>query len=134
MSTQKTQLSPNIITAFWTWYFLVAPKNILEIWSNYLSASLQYFSVFLLLRTLISPWHRDTTSYGRGFDFKRYLEVWSLNMVARVIGLIIRLATIAIAIVSGMLILAVGFLFLIFWLMAPVALTAAFFWGFILLF
>jgi len=55
-------------------------------------------------------------------------------MVARVIGLIIRLATIAIAIVSGMLILAVGFLFLIFWLMAPVALTAAFFWGFILLF
>ena len=134
MLTQKTQLSPNIITAFWTWYFRVAPKNIVEIWANYLKANLHYFSVFLLLRTLFSPWHRDTSSYGRGFNFKRYMEVWSLNMVSRVVGLIVRAVTIIFAIFLEVFISAFGFLFLAFWLLAPVSLTATFFWGLFLLF
>lgn len=131
---KQIQLSPNIITAFWTWYFRVAPKNIVEIWANYLKANLHYFSVLLLLRTLFYPWHRDSTGYGRGFDFKRYLEVWSLNMVARGVGLIVRIVTITIALVLEVIIFALGFLFLAFWILAPVSLTVAFFWGFILLF
>ena len=134
MLTQKIQLSPNIITAFWTWYFIAAPKNIVEIWANFLKANLHYFSVLLLLRTLFAPWHRDKTGYGRGFDFKKYLEIWSLNMVARGVGFIIRSVTILIALVVEAFIMVVGLIFLSFWLLAPISLTAAFFWGLILLF
>jgi len=130
----EIQLSPNIIIAFWTWYFGVAPKNIVEIWANFLKADLHYFSVFLLLRTLFSPWHKDKTGYGRGFDFKRYLEVWVLNMIARFVGFIVRSVTIAIAVIAEIFILAFGLMFLSFWMLAPVALTVAFFWGLILLF
>lgn len=134
MQTKEAKLSSNILSAFLVWYFQVAPKNIFQIWTNYLQANLHYFSIVLLFRTLLAPWHRYKSSYGRGFDFKRYLEAWSFNMVARVIGLIIRLATIFVGLLVEVLILVFGITFLIFWILAPFILTVIFFFGFSLIF
>ncbi|PIR97107.1 MAG: hypothetical protein COT91_03325 [Candidatus Doudnabacteria bacterium CG10_big_fil_rev_8_21_14_0_10_41_10] len=133
MQTKETQLSTNIFAAFLVWYFGRASLFIVHIWANFLLGNLHYFSIWLLLKTLISPWHKYKTSYGRGFDFKRFMEAWSFNMVARVIGFIIRGTTIIIGLTVEVFIFCAGFLFLAFWMSAPLVLAAAFFYGFLLL-
>jgi len=54
-------------------------------------------------------------------------------MVARVIGFIIRGTTIIIGLTVEVFIFCAGFLFLAFWMSAPLVLAAAFFYGFLLL-
>ena len=105
---------------FFHWYFVLAPKNILSIWSGYLQANLHYFAVILLLRTLFAPWHRDSEGYGRGFDFGRYFRVFTLNMVSRGVGFVVRLVVVLVGLSAEVLILAVGLVFLIFWIVAPI--------------
>src|SRR3989344_6954049 len=104
---------------FFGWHYTFAPRQIIEIWIGFLAATLHYFSVGLLLRTLVSPWHRDTTGYGRGFDFKRYLSIWSLNMVSRGVGFIVRSVTIVLALLAEVLIAVIGLMFLALWFTAP---------------
>ncbi|MDP2933371.1 MAG: hypothetical protein Q8N81_04545 [bacterium] len=103
------------------WYYFVAPLDILKIWGNYLVAAFHYFSIPLLLRTLFSYWHRDIEDYGRGFDFERFMSVFSMNMVSRGVGFIIRSVVIVFGLAAEILLLVGGLVFLIFWLVSPIA-------------
>ena len=119
----------SLLANFLHWYYGLAPKQIVVIWGGYIEACWHYFSVWLLLRTLIAPWRRDLTGYGRGFDFKRYLSVWLLNLVARFVGLVVRLVTIFIALLAQIFIILAGILALSFWLLAPLILAYSLFAG-----
>lgn len=118
-----------VLVEFLFWYYFIAPKNILEIWGNYLVSNIHYFSLPLLLRTLASPWHRDLEGYGRGFDFDTFIRVFGGNLVSRGVGLIVRSATIITCLAFEIVVFAAGLGFLAFWLLAPFSLTAAFFYG-----
>lgn len=122
MPRNQTQLNRTRLPLpleFVRWYYTIAPISILDIWGGYLAANLHYFSVLLLLRTLFAYWHKDIEGYGRGFDPGRYLRVFSMNMVSRGVGFIIRMVTIVFGLIIELLIVFLGIIFLIFWLLAP---------------
>ncbi len=80
----------NIFIKYLYWQFVLSPKKILGIIKNYLAFGFDFFSVKESLRSLFSPWRRQSWSYGRGFDIGRYIETFFSNLIARIIGFIMR--------------------------------------------
>ena len=66
-----------IMVLFWRWYYGKAIKGILTAWKNFIIFSVEYFSIPLLLKTLISPWRRDITKKPRGFNIKEFFHYLS---------------------------------------------------------
>ena len=111
-----------IFHKFIEWYFFEQPRAIIRGWKNLLKFNLEYFSIPLLLRTLFSPWRRYRWSYGRGFDFRRYLEAFVSNAISRGLGAILRIFLIIIGLVLETLLLIGGIVGLILWFIWPLVL------------
>lgn len=124
----------SVMIIFWRWYYGEAVKNILTAWKNFVIFSMEYFSIPLLLKTLISPWKRDITKKPRGFDLKEIFQYLSFNAVSRVMGLIIRLPTICIGILSFFATVIFGALFFIIWLVLPLIIIGLFALALVLIF
>jgi len=127
-------MGQNIVLQFIKWYYFDQLKAILKAWKNFLRFNLNYFSISLLLKTLFSHWRRYQWSYGRGFDIKRYAEVFFSNLISRVIGAIIRFFLILIGVVAEIIIVLAGIIVFLGWLLLPVLLLAGLWFGFKLLF
>lgn len=105
---------------YFLWHYLQAPKKILQIWGNFLQFFLLYFiPVPQLLKTLFAPWKKDASSYGRGFDFKRFFETLAFNLIGRIMGAIFRTFTILFALFLTLVAFLIGFAFLVFWFLWP---------------
>jgi hypothetical protein len=126
---QRSLTSKVLLLDFFAWYYSSSLSSLIRIWGNYLAANLHFFNILQLLKSLFSPWHRDLTDYGRGFDLGRYMRIWSLNMVSRGIGFLIRTVTILIGLFLELVILFMGVIFLMFWLVAPAVVALALFMG-----
>ncbi len=109
----------NVFVAFIDWHFHEALVGLFKAWRNFLSFNLRYFSIGELFRTLFSHWHRTSESYGRGFDFQRFINVFLGNMISRVLGAIVRLIFIVIGLITELLLLAGGLIALLFWVLLP---------------
>lgn len=108
-----------MIFKYLEWHFFDVPRAIFSAWRNFLVFNLQFFSVGPLLKTLFSPWHRYKSSYGKGFDIKKYLEAFVFNVITRIIGAVIRSVLIISGIAVEVFILLVGIIILISWLILP---------------
>lgn len=122
-------MAQNVLVQFFVWYFWDMPKEILRAWRNYLVFNLEFFSVGLLLRTWLSPWHQYHWDRGRGFDFARFLEVLFSNAITRVLGAFMRSILIIIGLVSEVFIFLIGLIILAFWLVLPALLVFGFGFG-----
>ncbi len=122
-----------ILGLFFSWYYKDAPKSILGIWRNFILFISNYFSIILLLKTLFAPWRRIAESYGRGFDFGRFISALTLNLFSRIIGFIIRSVVVAIGIAAEILVSILGAAIFIFWFFLPFVLVWAFWQGIILI-
>jgi len=107
---------------FISWYYITIPKKIFRAWANFLRFNLEYFSVFLLLKTFFSHWRQYKWNYPRGFYAAKYLEVFFSNFISRILGATMRLILIIIAILVEIIIFIIGGLILIIWLTLPVLL------------
>jgi len=112
-------ISQNIIWQYLEWHFYNQPKAILKAWKNFLLFNLNFFSVTLLLKTLISPLHQYRWSYPRGLDIPKYLEVLFSNIISSVLGLILRTFFILAGIFFEILILIIGLLIFFGWFIFP---------------
>ena len=125
----------NILSEWFFWHFIDVPKKILNAWGNFLKFFLNYFSVFLLLKTLFFPWKRYRwTVAARGLDVGEWIEVRISNAISRSIGAIVRIATIFIAIGVEVFVLFLGILIFIGWFLLPIFLILGLYYGFIILF
>ena len=122
-----------IAIVFWRWYYGEAIKDVLTGWKNYIIFSLNYFSIPLLLKTILAPWKRDITRKPRGFDVKKVFEYIAFNLISRGIGFLVRFFTIIVGIVFFLLVLVFGFIFFIVWLILPFAIVGLFIFAIILL-
>ncbi|PIY89349.1 MAG: hypothetical protein COY73_01130 [Candidatus Nealsonbacteria bacterium CG_4_10_14_0_8_um_filter_37_14] len=127
-------MGQNILFQYLTWHYVDQVRGILLAWKNFLRFNLNYFSISLLLKTLFSHWRKYQWSYGRGFDIKRYAEVFFSNLISRVIGAIIRFFLILIGVVAEIIIVLAGIIVFLGWLLLPVLLLAGLWFGFKLLF
>lgn len=78
------------LTDYFYWHYLATPRQILRIGGNLVVFFYHYFSVSLLVRTLLSPWKRQLTKRGLGFSFSDFFYVLSFNLISRFIGTIVR--------------------------------------------
>lgn len=82
-----------------------------------------YFSISILLKTLFDPWKRDNYTIENG-SLQARMKLALDNLISRVIGLVIRLATM----IFGLLVTVLFFIFmvlvLVLWLLLPVVIFA----------
>ena len=123
-------MSQNIVIEYLVWHFFDTPKGILKAWQNCLKFNLNYWSVPLLLRTWFSPWRRYRYSYGKGFSFGKYFEVFTFNMTSRVIGAVMRSVLIVIGVFAEVLVFFAGAAVFLIWLFLPVFLIFGLYFGF----
>jgi len=110
----------NILLKYLRWQFIDSPKKVLMIIGNYLLFGTDLFSIKESLGSLFSPWRRQTCSYGRGLDIGKIAEAFSSNLIARIIGFIMRLFLIAAFIIYEAACLLVGSIVFLFVLTYPV--------------
>ncbi len=122
-----------IIGLFSLWYYKDAILSILGIWRNFILFVSNYFSIILLFRTLFVPWKKISESYGRGFDFGRFVRVLTLNFLSRTLGFIVRSVVIAMGILAEFFVLIFGAIFFILWLFLPAILVWVFWRGIVLI-
>ena len=122
-------MTRNIFLQYLFWQFLEVPKSILIGWKNFLKFGLNYFSIFLLLKTLFFPWHRYSWVYPKGFDIGKYFEVFISNLISRILGAIMRVFLIIFGILAEVFIIFTGALIFIGWLILPVLLIAGLIFG-----
>lgn len=75
---------------YFYWQFVSGPRWLLTLYWHLQQAIIRFFSVPLMLRTLVAHWHRDRVSYQQG-SMSGMLQALALNTISRSIGLLIRL-------------------------------------------
>lgn len=126
-------MNPPIFIIYLYWHYGAGLRGLFRIWKNFLLFSFHFFSLIPLLQTLFSPWHRLTSSYGRGFDPKVWARALTENMISRVLGAIVRSMIISIGLVAELGTLGIGAFLIFLWVTLPVALLFIVTWAFTLI-
>ncbi|MBI1834053.1 MAG: hypothetical protein HYR90_04495 [Candidatus Andersenbacteria bacterium] len=101
------------------WHILDAPTFLLTLAWNIQRVLLRLFSVPLMLRTLVSHWHKDVVSYERA-GLSKLALAFAWNMISRVIGFVVRTFTLATYSIAALLVLVASILTVIVFIAWPV--------------
>ena len=119
-------MNPSIFAIYLYWHYGAGFKGLLRIWKNFLLFAFHFFSLLPLLQTLFSPWHRLTSSYGRGFDPVVWIRAFTENMISRILGAIVRSMVISMGLLAELFTLAVGTGVVLLWVTLPLAVPLLF--------
>lgn len=126
-------MSQSAVVMFIKWFFVIAPVRILELGRNFLAWAWHFFSIGYFLPRIFSPWHKDITGYGRGFDLSRFLHVWGWNLISRIIGAVLRLVVMVFGLwVFGLIVILAAAIFVL-WFVLPFGIAGLFLIGVITL-
>ncbi|MEK7510547.1 MAG: hypothetical protein AAB567_03295 [Patescibacteria group bacterium] len=101
------------------WHYLNAPRALIKAWGNILWFNFNYFSVFVLLRTLLSPWKGIQWQRARAFTFGNFFETIVSNLIARILGGIVRTILIIVGLGLELLLAGAAIISLLFWIFLP---------------
>lgn len=118
---------------YFYWHYVAAPPFLARFFWSVEEAMLQFFSVPLLLKTLVSHWHKDAVPY-KGGTIGEYATAFAWNIISRVIGFIIRGATLTVWLAFQLIYLAMVIMFSLVFLILPLAIMSSFIAGLVLLF
>jgi hypothetical protein len=113
-------MTNSISIRFLVWFLAEVPFAIAEAGKNLMVWCWRFFSVGFFLPRLFSPWHKDITSYGRGFDFKAWGHAFTWNLISRFIGAILRLFLICIGLILEIIFFIFTVMAVVFWCGLPV--------------
>ncbi len=119
----------NIFFQYIVWQFWESPKAVLKGWGNFIKFGENYFSIWLLLSTLFSPWRRNRWFYPKSFSFGAYAGVFFSNLVSRILGLILRTFLIIIGLLFEIFIILAGIIVFLGWLALPALLILGLIFG-----
>ncbi|HEA84488.1 MAG TPA: hypothetical protein ENI04_00715 [Candidatus Wildermuthbacteria bacterium] len=118
-----------MILLYLKWHFLEAPRTILGAIKNVLLFNLEYFSVVLLLKTLFSPWKRYQWSHKGSFSIKKSMEALVSNLISRTLGALIRGFIIIVGLISEVALLGASAFVFLGWMILPLLIILALFYG-----
>jgi|GEM_PF-3517794 hypothetical protein len=78
-----------MIIDYFQWQFVLAPNWLLKLLWTIERASIRFFSIKIMLRTLIAHWHKDSMAW-KGGTITGYITTQMWNVISRVIGFIVR--------------------------------------------
>ncbi len=110
---------PLVFIYYTYWHYTHAPRDIFQIWKNFLWFFLNFFSIPLLLMSLFAPFERLDEKPRKGFDLEAIGEALIVNILMRIVGFAVRAGTIAIGLVFLAVTFFGGILFLLAWLLMP---------------
>lgn len=113
---------------YFLWHYTRAFRDLLSIWTNFFWFVIHFFSIPLLLRTLLSPWKRVKEDLHQG-SVEDFFAAIVVNIVTRIIGALVRLTIIVLGLISLVLLLVGLFLFLVFWILFPIVIAYLFLLG-----
>lgn len=106
------------VRAFVAWYAWTRPYGILLGGFRYAAAILASFSVIFLLKTLLSPW-KNILDDSRPRTIQAIMESWSLSLLSRGVGCVVRIVSILIAALFAALAVSIGLVLAAAWYMLP---------------
>ncbi|MDO8663970.1 MAG: hypothetical protein Q7K44_00230 [Candidatus Liptonbacteria bacterium] len=110
------------------WHYTKAWQDIFRIIGNYLWFVDNFFSINLLLKTLLSPWRRLSIRGGKGTE-DSFFGAFLINTIMRGVGFLIRSITILIGAVAVFMTIIFSFAFVIVWFFLPIIAFFLFFGG-----
>lgn len=115
------------------WHYTYGCRALLKEVSDLADAFYNFFSVIYLLNTLFYPWHRYIEPYKSGFYISELLWTLSQNLISRILGAIVRFATVLIGVIITFLTIVIGLSFALIWLILPIVVPIIFSFGIIVL-
>ncbi|MBI2476032.1 MAG: hypothetical protein HYV67_02210 [Candidatus Taylorbacteria bacterium] len=110
------------------WHYTKAWQDIFRIIGNYLWFIGNFFSINLLLKTLLSPWRRLSIKGGKGAE-DSFFGALLINTLMRVVGFLIRSITIIFGAAALFATIALSGAFLVAWPLLPIIVFFLFFGG-----
>lgn len=105
---------------FLFWHYGEGLNIYIKKWLSYFDWIIHYFSLPLLIKTLFAPWKRLVIVDKKpGFDFKRFFETVTFNLISRIIGAIVRFTLFWVGLVLFVVIFFGGISGLIIWMTLP---------------
>lgn len=124
-------LLPLFIPYYITWHYGKAFSDIFRIFGNLIWAVANFFSIKILLKTLFAPWRRLQEEKKKpGFDLEEWAGNFIVNELMRVVGFLIRIFTIALGLISIIMIVGLELAVLTLWFMMPLLLVGLVFLSF----
>lgn len=114
--------SIRIITAYIGWHFGKGFRELFDMWKNLSWFGYHFFSIPLLLRTLIRPIYRihESAPTGTGINVELFFENLTINLIARIVGFFLRIFLILFGGVYQICILLLAPILLLGWLIIPI--------------
>jgi ATP-dependent Clp protease ATP-binding subunit ClpC len=105
---------------FLNWFYTEGVNYYMKSWAGSINWVRHYFSLGLLLRTLLSPWKRQIEiDQSPGFNFQKKFETFTFNLISRGVGAIVRLILFGVGIFFIVFICLGGAMGFVFWLIMP---------------
>jgi len=105
---------------FLAWHYSKGLNYYLKSWSETFDWVNHFFSPPLLLRTLFAPWKRlIVTDDQSGFNFQKFFEVVSFNLISRGIGATVRFILFWVGLILIVFTFFGGAVGFIFWVLLP---------------
>lgn len=101
------------------WQYVEGPRWIMRLAWNLERASWKFFSIDIMLKTLVAHWHKDAMVFDGG-TLTELFTVMLWNVVSRLIGFIIRSVVILTWVVIQTIMLALAVVFLAVFVLWPI--------------
>ena len=110
------------LVAYIRWHFGDAFRELYEFWRNLMWFGYHFFSIPLLLKTLVRPLYRihETARPGTGLNVELFFENLTVNVIARIVGFFLRLFLIAVGLLYQLAMLIIGPILFLIWFLLPV--------------
>src|SRR3990167_11330893 len=102
-----------------TWQYGEGIREFIAAWQNIHWFLWRIFSVSLLLRTFFRPFRRTSESYGRGFDPAAMAQIFLVNVVTRLVGVMVRSVLLVSALLFQAVVFVAGGILFLWFLLAP---------------
>ena len=111
-----------LILAYFRWHFDTGFRELYEFWTNLIWFGYHFFSMPLLLKTLVRPLYRihEQAPPGTGLNVELFFENVAVNMIARVVGFFLRSFLIIVGVLYQACIIILGPILFIIWFFLPV--------------
>ena len=116
------------------WHYTTGLLDCLQLLGNFLWFVYHFFSVPVIVRTLLTPWRRLGEPYRGGFNPERLLETFIVNLLMRLFGFVVRIIWLALAFVALIGVFLLGLFVTVLFFLAPAIISGSFIIGFYLLF
>lgn len=111
----------NLIPYYFTWHYTKAINNFVNIWTNYLWFTLNYFSIKTLFLSLFLPYRKLTEdNYYKKTDEEH--KVVTIMMI--IVGVFLRLGVLLVGFFSLILNIFIGVVMFFVWILLPIISTA----------